>query len=249
LRLGVELAIGAEGDAEGDAEMARRMTASMKTMSRFSFASKLVACIGFAAMSTAAGTAIAEQAPPVDVTIKEAEPPQRVLTVQYNPLALFIWKLSADVVVTPTDHHALVLSPFYAWPSTVHISTQRLDDNGTAYTYDIPSQSFTGFGGEIGYRYYGGLAGPRGFFLGPSLLLASMTATAANNKTTSFFDYGFAIDAGYGALLAERFALTLGAGAQYVLINKTIPDQQYPASIFANSGLRPRFLASLGYAF
>jgi hypothetical protein len=76
-----------------------------------------------------------------------------------------------------------------------------------------------------------------------------MTATAANNTTTSFSDYGFAIDAGYGALIAERFALTLGAGAQYLLISKTIPDQQYPASVFANSGLRPRFLAGLGYSF
>jgi hypothetical protein len=230
------------------------MAASMKTtgtttMSRLSSTSKLVACIGFAVTSTAARTALAEQPPPVDVVVQEAEPPQRVLTVQYNPAALFIWKLSADVVVTPTDHHALVVSPFYAWPSTVHLQTSTTDPSGATITTDIPSQSFTGFGAEIGYRYYGGLAGPRGFFLGPSLLLASMTATAANNKTTSFSDYGFAIDAGYGALIAERFAITLGAGAQYLLTSKTIPDQQYPASVFANTGLRPRFLASVGYAF
>jgi hypothetical protein len=167
------------------------------------------------------------------------------VTIQWNPLPLFLSKLSADVVITPGNHHALVVSPFYAWPSTAPIQTTDMNNVTTA----IPQQTFTGFGAELGYRYYTARGGPRGFFLGPSVILSSMTATAGNGSTTSFYDYGIAADAGYGAVVADRVALTLGVGVQYSRTDKSIPAQQFPAAVFANEGVFPRLLVAAGYSF
>jgi hypothetical protein len=93
------------------------------------------------------------------------------------------------------------------------------------------------------------LGGPRGFFAGPSFALASITATAANGTETSFLDYVLGADIGYEALVGDRIAVTLGVGAQYTFTSKTIPNQQPPANIYANSGFEPRLLAALGCAF
>jgi hypothetical protein len=170
-----------------------------------------------------------------------------VLTIEYNPLSLVIGKVSGNIVVVPIDHHGLVLTPFYVSTTTVPIN-RALDVTGMMME-QLPKQKFEGFGGEIGYRYYSGLGGPRGFFAGPSLSAMSITATAGNLTQTSFVDYVLAGDAGYAALVADRVAITLGVGAQYTFTSKTIPNQQPPANIYANSGFEPRVLASLGCAF
>ena len=69
-----------------------------------------------------------------------------------------------NVVVTPGDHHALVLSPFYANVSTAPIAVfndASLTNNNSPAAM-LPKQRFEGFGTEIGYRYYVGAGGPRG---------------------------------------------------------------------------------------
>jgi hypothetical protein len=205
----------------------------------------LLAGVGFAAVLAVSHPALAEPPPPVDVVLPAEPAPQRVVTVQWNPLPLFLSKLSADVVITPGNHHALVISPFYAWPSTAPINNTDMQNNVTF----IESQTFKGFGAEIGYRYYGGRGGPRGFFAGPSVILSSMTATAGDGSTTPFFGYGLAVDAGYGAVVADCIALTFGLGAQYSRTDKSIPAQQFPAVVFANSGVFPRLLVAAGYSF
>jgi hypothetical protein len=207
--------------------------------------SLLAGGVGLTAVFAAQRPASAGPPPPVDVVLPPEPVPQRVLAVEWNPLPLFLSKLSADVIVTPGDHHAVVVSPFYAWPSTVPLNVTNPDGTVTV----ILPQKFTGFGGEIGYRYYGGHGGPRGFFAGPSLILSSMTATAGNGSTTPFFGYGLAFDAGYGAVVADRIALTFGLGAQYTRTDKSIPPQQFPAAIFANAGVFPRLLVAAGYSF
>jgi hypothetical protein len=191
-----------------------------------------------------------EPPPPVDVALHEAPSPHRTLTLEWNPLALFIDRFSLNAVIVPCDHHALVVSPFYTWSSTVPYGT-GIDANGNAlpYVLNVLSQSFKGFGGELGYRYYFDVGGPRGFFVGPSVMLAAITATAGNGSQTSFADFGFAADVGYEALIADKIAVSVGAGAQYAWPSKFIPDQQLPASIYANKGVKPRLLLSLGYAF
>jgi hypothetical protein len=81
------------------------------------------------------------------------------------------------------------------------------------------------------------------------LILASVTATAGNGRTTSFLGYGAAADVGYGAVVADRIALTFGAGVQYSAPSKSIPAQQFPAAIYANRGVFPRLLLAVGYSF
>jgi hypothetical protein len=239
-------------------------------MNRSCLVTRVLAGVGLTATLASAPVAHAESSPPIDVVLPVEAVPQRVVSVAWNPLALFISKISADVVIAPGDHHAIVVSPFYAWPSTVSVITPGTDFYGQPVNVagcapgvstaqsgmpapgpqcTIPSQSFTGFGAELGYRYYTGRGGPRGFFAGPSLILAAMTATAGDNSKTSYLDYGLAIDAGYGALVADRVAITLGVGAQYSRPSTTIPPQQFPAAIYANAGIFPRLLVGVGYGF
>jgi hypothetical protein len=193
---------------------------------------------------------VAEPSLPVDVALKETPPPHRTLAVEWNPLALFIDRFSVNVVVAPGDHHALVVSPFYTWASTVPYGT-NIDSNGNSlgYTLNVLAQRFHGFGGELGYRYYVDKGGPRGLFVGPSVLLAAITATAGDGNQTQFLDVGLAADVGYEALLADEIAISVGAGVQYTMTSKSIPDQQLPAAVYANSALRPRLLLAVGYGF
>jgi hypothetical protein len=186
----------------------------------------------------------AEVPPPVDVHVAEAPAPRRWVSIEWNPLSLIVGKASANVVLVPLSHHALVLSPFYV--STTTNPIQVYDDQGTAT--QLPQQTFSGFGGEIGYRYYAGHGGPRGFFAGPSLIVASMTATAQNGDKTSYLDYGLALDIGYELLVGDAVAVSLGLGAQYTTTNKSIPAQQFPADAYANSRVFPRALFSIGWA-
>jgi hypothetical protein len=198
------------------------------------------------ALALAALEGRADAAEPPDVNVPEPPPPRRVVAFGWNPLAFVtLGKVSADVVVVPVDHHAVVISPFYARTTTIPLAV--FDDAGNATR--LPEQSFTGFGAELGYRWYSGYGGPRGFFVGPSLLLASFTAKAEDGTKTPFLDLGLAADAGWQALVADRVALTLGAGVQYVVPTKSLPSQQFPANLWANRMLAPRLLASIGCAF
>jgi hypothetical protein len=222
------------------------------------FVVNLIACAALGVVLTATRAGSAQQPPaatPVDVEVKQIPPPHRTLTIDWNPLALFIDRFSLDAVIAPGDHHALVLTGFYTWASTAEFATSLdaqgrplVDANGNPYTLSVPSQSFKGFGGELGYRYYAGRGGARGFFGGPSFLVESITATPYYGPQTSFMGYGVAGDVGYEALVADTIAVTVGAGLQYTFTSKSIPPQQLPASIVANERLYPRLLLSFGYA-
>lgn len=185
-----------------------------------------------------------DSAPAVDVVIHDTPPPRRLLALEFNPLSLIIGKVSASAVIVPVDHHALVLSPFYVSTTTNGIDV--FDNQGNAT--QLPVQTFSGFGGELGYRYYTGLGGPRGFFAGPAIILGAMTARAQNGSSTGYLDYGLAADIGYELLVADRMALTLGGGVQYTMPSQSLPNQQFPADVYANSRLLPRALLSLGWA-
>ncbi len=205
------------------------------------------ALVAGAALLFVPATASAEPPGPVDVAIHDQPPPQRYVVVAWNPVPAFtIGKASFDVVITPFSHHALILSPFYATTTTQPIVVQDAAGNPVAR---LPQQTFQGFGGEIGYRYYSGRGGPRGFFAGPSFLIGAFDAIAQDQSKTSYVSFGGALDVGFSTLIADRLALAFGAGAQYTVNDKSIPNQQFPASIYANGGLRPRVLLALGVAF
>ncbi len=209
--------------------------------------------LGAAIATTIANPANAQVAPeappPVDVVIHTPPRPHRSLLLEWNPLTLFLERFSLNVVVAPGDHHALVLSPFYTWASTVPYAT-GIDYNGNPLpqTLNVLSQTFQGLGGDLGYRYYFERGGPRGFFVGPSLILAGIDATAGNGKHTGFLDYGLAADAGFQALLADTVSISAGVGIQYCRQTVSIPPQQLPASVVANEAVQARFLLSIGYA-
>ena len=214
-------------------------------MNRSALVSILLGAASFAVTFAPARAGLAQTLRPPDVVVHDAPEPRRFLSIGWNPLPTFtIGKASADVVLVPVSHHALVVSPFYAWTTTVPIFV--FDDSGAAT--QLPEQRFTGFGAEIGYRYYAGDGGPRGFFAGPSLIVGSFTATAANGTKTAYLDYGFAADVGYERLLAGRVAITFGGGLQVTTPSKSIPDQQFPANLYANTLVRPRLLLSVGCA-
>ncbi len=197
------------------------------------------------ASGAARGAEAAGTTAEVDVSLPEELSPRRVVTVEWNPLPLLVGKLSGNVVVVPISHHALVITPFYVSTTTAPIYVW--DDSGNAT--QLPQQRFHGLGGELGYRYYSGERGPRGWFVGPSLILGWLTATAENGSSLGYLDYGVAADIGYQLLVGDSVAVSLGAGLQYTRTSKAIPNQQFPADIYANNLARPRVLLSLGWAF
>jgi hypothetical protein len=159
---------------------------------------------------------------------------RRWLTLAYNPFTLQASRYGANVEVLVASHHVVAGTLYYA---------------NTLTNEDSFKNRFRGLGGELGYRYYTGTDGPRGLFFGPSLLLAALEAVPARGATASFENYGVALDLGYQALIADRWVVGLGGGLQYNRPTTTFPQQELPASVYANPGLRPRLLLALGVAF
>lgn len=159
---------------------------------------------------------------------------RRHLVVAFNPFTLQLERYGGVVEIVPVSHHAIVASLFYA-----HTETNE----------DSFHNRFRGVGGEIGYRYYTGHDGPRGFYVSPSLLLGAYDAIPARGEAQSFVNYGAALDVGYQATVADRWVVGLGVGLQYSQPDTTFPQQELPASVYANPGVRPRLLLALGLAF
>jgi hypothetical protein len=178
----------------------------------------------------------------------------RRFTLTWNPFTLFAVRAQLSFEVLLTDHHAIELSGFYGGTRTNEVYAPASDTSHQhAYT-----TLFQAGGGEIGYRWYAGTAGPRGLYVGPSFLLAYGVATPARGAGTSsavfganvpFWNLGGALDVGYQAILADRWVVGLGGGLQYTVPTVAFPAQELPASIYANRGLRPRILLGLGVAF
>ncbi len=165
--------------------------------------------------------------------VRPEEPPMRRLTISLAPLSPMIGRWGGALEVLLASHHALGLSG--AW---VHCHTNE-DSNNV----------FSGGIGELGYRYYFGDNGARGFFLGPSFVFGAFSATPERGSSQSFYNLGGALDAGFSALAFDRVLFALGAGIQYTAPTATFPAQELPASIYARPGVRPRLLLAIGVAF
>jgi hypothetical protein len=188
--------------------------------------------------------------PVPDVHVATASPPVRRLAIEIDPLPFIadLGKLQADVVLVPIAHHAIVASPFYTSTSTAPIVLQNADGNPML---QLPEQIFHGVGLEIGYRYYTGVGGPRGFFVGPSVIYVAMfekQGEFGDGSHTNYQDLGLALDVGYQVLIADKISLAFGAGVQGMETSKSIPPQQFPARLYGNSGVWPRLLFSIGWA-
>jgi MYXO-CTERM domain-containing protein len=160
-------------------------------------------------------------------------PPFRRLTLSLAPLSPMIGRWGGAVELVLASHHAIGLSG--AWVRT--------------HTNEDTNNVFTGGIGELGYRWYSGENGPRGFFVGPSFVFGAFSAIPERGSTIAFFDVGGALDVGFSALAFDRVLFALGAGVQYTAPTATFPDQELPASIYARPGVRPRLLLAIGVAF
>jgi hypothetical protein len=167
------------------------------------------------------------------------------ISLELNPLGALIGRYSVQVEWLPAMHHALVLNP--------HFDHVTADVGSGSAQY---SEAFTGFAGELGYRFYTGSKGPNGLFVGPSFLAGtystSVNSTAGGSTasaSTSFQSFGGALDIGGQAVIGPGIVVGGGFGLQYTSVNASFNDLPLTASIIAGGGVRPRFLLSAGYAF
>jgi hypothetical protein len=185
---------------------------------------------------------------PVLVPVDEP-PPMKQFAIVLNPLATGISRYSIQGEYLPALHHAITLNPFYT-----HASIKYTAPDGT----EADLGSLSGFGGELGYRFYSGSKGPNGFFVGPSFLFASysqsggITGTAGTSSSSdSFTSFGGAIDIGGQGVIGPGIVIGGGFGLQWTKNSRSIDTNNLnlASAIIAGGGTRPRFLFSIGYAF
>jgi hypothetical protein len=194
-----------------------------------------------------------EVAPPVapaataqqDRALNEAPKPAfKPFSLELNPLAAAIGRYSIQGEWLPAAHHAIVLNPHFD-----HVSADISEsNNGASVSY---SEGFTGFGSELGYRFYTGEKGANGFYVGPSVLAAHYSASAEGLPSTSFNSIGAAVDAGGQWILGPGIVVGFGFGLQYTSVSAGGDTDGLPltAAIIAGGGVRPRTLLTVGYAF
>jgi hypothetical protein len=180
---------------------------------------------------------------PVEAT---PEPAPKQFAITTNPLNLFIHRYGVNFEYQPTLHHGVIVSPHYDNLS-VGMTGPAFDASGNPQNASY-TDGFSGFGTEIGYRFYSGNRGFNGLFAGPSLLLATYTASG-EGKSTSFSSIGWAWEVGGQAQLGGGFIIGGGGGMQYTHVSKAYSDLPVLAGAIVGGGWLPRFLFNLGYAF
>jgi len=186
----------------------------------------------------------AAPAPPpgaVLVPIQEAEQPFKQWAIIANPLGIFMGRYSLQAEYLPALHHAITLNPFY------NHTPIKVTSNGTEQ--DLGSLS--GFGAELGYKFYSGKKGPNGFFVSPSFLFASYSSTMTGEPNKSFTSMGGAIDIGGQGVIGDGFIIGGGFGLQWTKTSEDINTENLnvASAVIAGGGTRPRFLFTIGYAF
>jgi hypothetical protein len=176
----------------------------------------------------------------VDITQSTNKPGRYdPFAVELDPLGLFVGgRVSLNLEWVPVAHHALVVSP--------HIVHTSADVSTTPST--TASETFSGFGGELGYRYYTGTRGPNGVFIGPSLILGFYNAGLPDGNQP-FTDVGLAVDAGAQWILWDHFVVGGGVGLEYLNVSHDFHDLPTGPSAIASSGVKPRLLLEAGYGF
>jgi hypothetical protein len=187
--------------------------------------------------------------PPGAVLVPIDENPDfKKYVIIVNPLATAIDRYSIQGEYLPALHHAITLNPFYT-----HASVKETV-NGTEFDFG----SLSGFGAELGYKYYTGKKGPNGFFVSPSFLFASysqsggvVAGTGTSSPSDSFTSFGGAIDIGGQGVIGPGIVIGGGFGLQWTKNSKSIDTDNLnlASAIIAGGGTRPRFLFTLGYAF
>ncbi|MDP9149826.1 MAG: DUF3575 domain-containing protein [Myxococcota bacterium] len=159
--------------------------------------------------------------------------------IELNPIGLFAaGRLSLSAEWVPVTHHAIVISPHI-----VHTTNEVAVSGGATQ-----SQAYTGFGGEIGYRYYTGHRGMNGVFVGPSLIGGVYNAGLPQGDQ-AFTNLGLAADVGFQQIFWDHFVLGGGVGIEYLSVSHDFHDLPLGPSTIASSGVKPRLLLEAGYGF
>jgi hypothetical protein len=200
---------------------------------------------------TAATPAAKDQTTDDDQKQKDKDnPPMKHIAIEANPFGILIGHYSAQLELMPWRHSAFIINPHFD-----HVSSDISSSDGAGNSVSY-SESFTGFGTELGYRFYTGKTGMTGFYFGPSVLLGTYTASAdsgatgagSSSSSISFQQIGGALDIGGQAVVGPGVVIGAGFGLQYTAVNQSFNDLPLTASILAGGGIRPRFLFSIGYA-
>lgn len=160
------------------------------------------------------------------------------LSLELNPLGLAIGRYSIQGEYMLARHHAVTLSPFYTSTSI------KVNDKEVG--------SLSGFGGELGYRFYTGSRGANGFFVGPSVLFASYNSESIlGNTSQGFTAMGGALDVGGQFLIGPGVVIGFGGGLQYTKNSEEISTDNLnlASAVIAGGGVRPRLLLAVGYSF
>lgn len=177
----------------------------------------------------------------VEDTTRSTDKPGRYepFAAEWNPLGAFSGgRISLQLEYVPVTHHAIELSPHFVNTS----SDINVDSTNTAH------RRLTGFGGEVGYRYYTGHRGPNGVFVGPSLIGGFYGASLPSGNQ-SFSDIGIAADVGVQTLIADHVVVGGGLGVEYLKVSHDFGDLPSSQAQIATTGVKPRFLLDVGAAF
>lgn len=184
---------------------------------------------------TPAATAPATPAPATTAPPQKQEEPFHPLALTLNPLSLLLGRYGLNVEYVFVPHHGVILNP-YGWFSSAEAGSVK--------------SSYTNYGAELGYHFYSGTNGASGFFVGPSALYMTATATteAGGAKAeVNFSAYGLAVDLGGQAVTKAGFTIGAGVGVMYL---KTSTTSNLASGTFLKwDGVLPRFLFTIGWSF
>jgi hypothetical protein len=175
-----------------------------------------------------------------DVTRATDQPGSyRPFALEYNPVGLFVGgRVTVTAEWAPVTHHVIALSPYF-----VHTSAD-VSTSGSTTT----SQTVTGAGGELGYRYYTGHRGMNGVFVGPSLILGAYNAGLPDGNQ-AFTNVGLAGDVGVKGILWDHLVVGGGLGIEYLSVSHDFHDLPTGPATVASSGIKPRMIIEAGYGF
>lgn len=163
----------------------------------------------------------------------------RPFALEWNPLGLIVGgRVSIAAEWAPVTHHVLIVSPHFV----------RTGADVSIGANEQVRQTFTGGGGEIGYRYYTGHRGMNGVFIGPSVIAGYYNASLPG-EDQPFTNLGVAVDVGVQHVIGDHFVLGGGIGVEYLRVSHEFGDLSDGASAIAKQGVKPRLLFQGGYAF
>jgi hypothetical protein len=164
----------------------------------------------------------------------EEQPVSRPVAVTFNPLALFLGRLSGNLEVQLVPHHSLIASP-----NVLLLQEMRGGGphNAVSAGLGFASPTSSGIGVELGYHYWWywrrALRGP---FMGPSLLVGSTTQANVGDPTQAQTYWGLAFDVGGQEVLPGGFTIGGGFGLGVVRMANEIVAF-------------PRLLLQVGWSF